>query len=70
MCVFVDNTMVCLAIDPRICQTDVLVVPCAENLDFDIFCRLIDNGAFYSTGELIWTGGGWQSDSITVNVPE
>jgi len=60
--------MLCLAIDPRICQNNALVVLCAENWDFHIFCRLSDNGAVYSTSEMIWTGGGWQSGSITVNV--
>jgi len=51
--------MLGLSIDSKICQSNALVVPYAENLEFDIFCRLSDNGALYSTSELIWTGGGW-----------
>jgi len=70
ICVCMRNIMLCLSIDSRICQSNALVVSCAENWEFDIFCRLIDNGALYSTSELIWRGGGWQSGSITVNVPE
>jgi len=70
ICVCMDNIMLCLSIDSRVCQSNALVVPCAENWEFDIFCRLSDNGALYSTSELIWTGGGWQSGSITVNIPE
>lgn len=62
--------MLCLSIDSKICQSNALVVPYTENLEFDIFCRLSDNGSLYSTTELIWTGGGWQSGSITANVPE
>ena len=65
-----DNIMLGLSIDSKICQSNALVVPYAENLEFDIFCRLSDNGALYSTSELIWTGGGWLCGSITVNVPE
>jgi len=56
--VCMDNIMLCLAIDKRICQSIALVVPCAENWDFDILYRLSDNGALYFTSELIWTGGG------------
>lgn len=70
ICVCIDNIMLCLSIDSRICQSNALVVSYAENWEFDIFCRLSDNGALYSTSELIWTGGGWQSGSIAVNVPE
>jgi hypothetical protein len=66
----IDNIMLYLSIDSKIFQSKALRVPCAENWEFDIFCRLSDNGALYCTTELIWTCGGWQRGSISLNVPE
>ena len=65
-----ESIILCSSTDSSICQSDAVVVPSAAYWEFAFFCRLSDNGGFYSTSELMWTGGGCQSGSIMVNVPE